>query len=307
MTPRSPRRLRLRRAALVLAAASLAAPAAASAAGTSIVTAPVKVRDYQLQLLISDSATDSAQIMFTRSSGKALQLHSYSFSQGVAATVKGNLASGKVTAALGKYGAIKLKLSKVGKGKKGVVPKGCTGTPGTTRTGTLSGTFKLVADTTYFKTVSLKKLKATLMKGGSLDCSGAGDGGTGVGDSTSGLTLNVMKTGAGLQSFTALKLNGAISQQAMVMEDDTATAPASIMHMISAPATDAAFSAAGDLSSAGVAGVAPFFSGAGQFSSDGAYGGMAAGTLGGTLVAKFDSIGDQPIGGPDQTAMLRQS
>jgi hypothetical protein len=288
----------------IAGATCLLAPATASAAGSSIVTNPVKVRDYRLQLIVSDAASDSAQVVFTRTSGKALQMHTYAFTQGVSANSK------KVTADLGRYGQIKMKLSKLGKAKKGIVPKGCKGSAGTSRTGTLSGTFKLVADTSYFKTVSLKKLKVTVAKGGSLDCSNAGDGGSGDGDGTTGLSLNVMKAdgaGAGLQSFTALKAGGTVSQQALVMEDDTATAPASVMHMISAPATDAAFSAAGDLSTASVTGVSPFLSGSGQFTSDGAYGGIAAGTLGGTLVAKFDSIGDRPIGGPDQTAMLRQS
>jgi len=55
-------------------------------------------------------------------------------------------------------------------------------------------------------------------------------------------------------------------------------------------------------SAATVPGLAPFFTGQGDFTGE-SVGTMAIGTLGGSLVAKFDSIGDAPLAGD---AMLMQ-
>jgi hypothetical protein len=108
--------------------------------------------------------------------------------------------------------------------------------------------------------------------------------------------------------FSVVKdASGAITQQATRMDDATRTSPASVMHLISAPGTGSAFSAAGDLGSAAGTGVSPFFSGAFDFASDSPMGSIATGTLTGDLTARFDSIGAQPIaaGSPDAVLMKR--
>ena len=101
--------------------------------------------------------------------------------------------------------------------------------------------------------------------------------------------------------------DGSVTQQAMRMDDEAATAPASIMHAISAPGAAAAFSPSADLGSATGAGASPFFSGAFTFAGE-PMGTMSMGTLSGDLAARFDSIGTQAIaaGGPDAMLMAAQ-
>jgi hypothetical protein len=253
-----------------------------------------------MTLTASDGSTDSLGVMFSRTAGKASQLHSYSFSQGV--TVKATGKSASIKANLGRYGKIDLKLGGVGAAKRGVVPKGCTGTTGKSRAGTLRGRFKLVADSTYFKTVSAKSLKGQLLRGGSLKC----DGSSGGPESKAPTTLNAtLQQPAGMLMFTALKAaDGAVTQQAVRMDTAAATAPASIMHMISAPGGAAAFAPSADLSSATGNAVSPFFTGAFTFASEMAMGSSAMGKLSGDLVAAFDSIGAQPIAAGTPDAMI---
>lgn len=290
------RNLRTPALAALCAAGLLTVPAAASAAGSTVVAGPLKVKDYTMTLAATDGSSDSLGVMFSRTAGKASQLHSYSFSQGV--TVKATRKSASIKGDLGRYGRIDLKLGGVGAAKRGVVPKGCTGTTGKSRAGTLRGSFKLVADRTYFKTVSAKSLKGQLLKGGSLKCDGS-SGGPAAKATTLSATLQQPE---GMLMFTARKAgDGAVTQQATRMDTAAATAPASIMHMISAPGGAAAFAPSADLSSATGSAVSPFFRGAFSFASDMAMGSSAMGKLGGDLVAAFDSIGAQPIaaGAPD--------
>ena len=164
------RNLRTPALAALCAAGLLAAPAVASAAGSTVIAGPLKVKDYEMTVTATDGATDSLGVMFNRTAGKASQMHTYSFSQGV--TVKATAKSASIKGSLGRFGKVDLKLRGVGAAKQGVVPKGCTGTAGKSRAGTLRGSFKLVADSTYFKTVSAKSLKGQLVKGGKLTCDG---------------------------------------------------------------------------------------------------------------------------------------
>jgi hypothetical protein len=291
------RNLRTPALAALCAAGLLAAPAAANAAGSTVIAGPLKVKDYTMTVTATDGASDSLGVMFNRTAGKANQLHSYSFSQGV--TVKATAKSASIKGNLGRFGKVNLKLAGAGAAKKGVVPKGCTGTAGKSRAGTLRGSFKLVADSTYFKTVSAKSLKGQIVKGGSLKC----DGSTGGPETKAPTTLSAtLQQPEGMLMFSALKAaDGAVTQQAMRMDEAGATAPASIMHMISAPGGAAAFAPSADLSSATGSAVSPFFTGAFSFASDMAMGTSAMGKLSGDLVAAFDSIGAQPIaaGAPD--------
>jgi hypothetical protein len=238
--------------------------------------------------------------MLHRTAGKASQMHSYSFSQGVTVKAKGSSAS--IKANLGRYGKVNLKLTGAGAARKGVVPKGCTGTAGKSRAGTLRGSFKLVADSTYFKTVSAKSLKGQLVKGGKLTCDGTSGGGQTKAPTT--LSVNLQQP-EGMLMFSALKAaDGSVTQQAMRMDEAASTAPASIMHMITAPGGAAAFAPSADLSTATGSAVSPFFTGAFSFASDMAMGTTAMGKLSGDLVAAFDSIGAQPIAAGSPDAMI---
>jgi hypothetical protein len=292
------RNLRTPTLVALCAAGLLAAPAAASAAGSTVVAGPIKVKDDTMTLTASDGATDSLGVMFNRTAGKATQMHSYSFAQGV--SVKTTAKSATIKGSLGRFGKVDLKL-RAGAAKKGVVPKGCTGSPGKVRGGTMRGSFKLVADSTYFKTVSAKSLKAQIIKSGALKCDGSGGGDS---KAPTMLTVNLDQP-EGTLMFTAMKAaDGTITQQAMRMDEASATAPASIMHMINAKGGAAAFAPAADLSSATGSAVSPFFTGGYSFASDMAMGTSAMGTLSGDLVAAFDSIGAQPIAAGSPDAMI---
>jgi hypothetical protein len=298
-----------RAAAVAALCAAVALPTTASAAsGASVVAGPIKVKDYQMTVVGSDAAKDSLSVMFNRTAGKATQSHFYTFGQGVTIKANKSLSTASIKGSLGKYGKIDLKLRGVGAVRKGTAPKGCTGKAGTLRTGTLRGTFKLNADTSYFRTVSAKSMKAQLAKGGKLTCDGAGNGAGGDGTTGSTMLTSTQETSDGMLLLSVTKdATGAINQQAMRTDDATATAPASIMHLINAPGTGAAFAPAADLGSARGTGVSPFFSGAFEFASEEPMGSMAMGTLSGDLAAKFDSIGTQQLaaGSPDAMLMRR--
>lgn len=277
-------------------AAALVAPAGAHAAGT-IVLNPVKVKSYSMTISGVDSPSgDSLSITFLRNSGKSTQMHPYNFAEGVKVT------STQISGSLGKYGKLKLKLGKTKK-VKGKLPKGCKGTLGTVRTGTVTGSFDFAPDTTYFKKIKRKKFSASSFTGkAKLDCSGSGTGGDGSGGgdgpATGGprLTLSKLGTGGAMLSFTATPQ----MQQVMQTEDRDASAPASVMHMISSSGAGLTNITA---ATATTPGLAPFLTGQGSFAGE-AMGTMAIGTLSGSLVAKFDSIGDVALMGDG--AMLMQ-
>jgi hypothetical protein len=85
----------------------------------------------------------------------------------------------------------------------------------------------------------------------------------------------------------------------MRSEDPAATAPATVMHMISAEGNGLQVSGGG--ASATVPAIGPFIAGTGAFSGE-PYPGGAFGSLDGNLVARFDGIGDVAFGG-DATLM----
>jgi hypothetical protein len=269
-------------------AALIAAPAVAQA-DTTVTAGPLKVRDYQMTILGTDGAQDGLTVLFNRTSGKSTQMHMYSFDQGVSVTPT------SIKASLGRYGTIALSL-RGAKATKGVVPAGCTGSAGTSRAGTMTGNLRFVADSGYFRTISAKSLKGATSTGGKIDCRPAnGQSGGGVAGA-GGPTLMVSAgEGEAMAMFTA----SSDSQTAMRSEDPAATAPATIMHMISAPGSGLAVAA--DNASATVKGITPFIAGSGTFSGD-PFPGGATGTLGGDVVAHFDSIGDVAFGG-DATLM----
>ena len=290
----------LRSTAIAAACATglLAVPAAAGAAAPTVMAGPYTVKDYDMTVM-GTHGSPALSVMFTRTAGDAVQSHMYSFASGATVKVKGAKAS--IKAQLGAYGAISLKTKKLGKARKGVVPAGCTGSAGKSRNGTLAGSFELAADTTYFRTVSARKLKAAVLKGGKLEC-GVAPGGSPTARPAM-LTAN-LETPAGMLMFSASRdAGGAVTQQAMRMDDEAATAPASIVHLISARGGASAFSPAADLTAATGSAVAPFFAGAFEFAGEN-LGTMGMGTLSGDLAAKFDSIGTQAIASGAPDAML---
>jgi hypothetical protein len=278
-------------AALVAGAAVLALPAVASAAGPMVISNPIKVKAYKMSVVASDNSLSTSMV---RSAGSSSQTHYYSATRNVKVKVAKSLAAGTVTAPLGAYGTVKLKLKGTGPLKTIAPPKGCTGARSRSRAGVLTGTFRLKADGgSYFGTIRRASLPVTVIKGGAIKCTTSpGTPGT-PGGNPSATTLSRMQmNGAQMTSFTATRSAGKVTQSVLRMEDSAATAPLQVMHMISA--TGGAFDTAPDLSSASVTGAGSFITGKLAFASDSSYGAGAVGTATGDLTARFDSIG--PIG-----------
>jgi hypothetical protein len=288
-------------AAVLAGAAVLAVPAVASAATPMVVSQPVAVKAYKMSVVASGGQLSISMI---RSQGGSSQTHYFSLAKGARTKIASSLASGTVSAPLGAYGTVKLKLKATGPLKTSAPPKGCTGTRSKTRAGVLTGTFKLAADHgAYFGTIKRTSLPVTVFKGGTIKCTTTpGDPGTPGGTSSSTLLSRSDFNGGEMTSYTAIKTAGKVTQSVMRMEDSSATSPLSIMHMINAGA--GSFDAAADLSSASVTGAGPFLSGTLDFASDSSYGSGAVGTASGNLVAKFDSIGTVPLTGGDAPTTL---
>jgi hypothetical protein len=273
-------------AALAAGAAVLAVPAVASASGPTVVAGPIKAKGYKLTLTATNG---SLGLMLDRASGRAHQMHSYSFSQGVKVKASKDLRTATVKASLGRYGAVKLKLTGAAALKRGKVPAGCTGSAGKGRAGTLRGKLSFAADGgSYFGTIKAKSLKGQVLKAGKLSCSG----GTTGGDQAKGTVLSrIRQTPAGMVMLSVVRSGGAVTQQVMRTDDAASSAPASVFHMITAPASAGSFTTETDLSSARVTGASPFLSGTLAFTADSVFSGIATGTASGDLAARFDSIG----------------
>lgn len=287
----------MHRSTLLTAAAILfAAPATAAAKGT-IAGGPIKVKGGYTGTLIAvdNGRQDSVMIMLSKASKKSMQTHNYSFSTGMTVT------STSIKGSLGKYGKLNLRLSGA-KTTTGKLPKGCTGTVGKTRVGTLTGTFQLKADTNYFKTIKATKLTGAASGSGTkLNCSGAGSNdegdASGDGNATSGPMLMLSgQTPQGPLFFQATPSH----QTASVTEDAQKTAPASISHAVTAVGTGLIVQPAG----AQVPALGTVFGGSGTFTATGGStaGPFVPGVVTGNLVAKFDSIGQAAIAG-DATLM----
>lgn len=280
MISRSP----LLAATVTTAAALLALPTLASAASApTVVAGPLKAKGYTITLTATDGgASDTFGIDATKTSGGSTQMHSWSFGAGVKVSVKGGKAT--IKGSLGRYGKVDATL-KAGGPSKGALPKGCTGTAGTRRTGTLTGRSSFSLDTTFFRTITPKAMKGQILAGGDVTC------GPGKPDAASGLMLSLPGDGAANGTMvTVSKTGGQVTQMAMSSEDQAATAPASVFHMIMARTGASGLDAAADLSTATAPAAGPFLSGTLRFAGEPAGATMATGTASGDFTAKFDSI-----------------
>lgn len=295
MTSRSP----LLAAASVATAAVLAVPALASAAtAPTVVAGPFKAKGYNVTLTATDGgAADSFNIDATKTAGGSTQMHSWSFGSGVKVSVKGGKAT--IKGSLGRYGKVDATLN-AGPAKKGALPKGCTGTAGTTRAGLVTGRTSLALDTTFFKTQKPKRLRGQILVGGDVTC------GATKPDATKGLTLSLPGDGGpGSTMVTVSKADGKVTQMAMSSEDPAASAPASVFHMIMAQTGASGLDAAADLATATAPAAGPFLSGTLSFAGEAAGDTMSSGTASGDFTAKFDVI--KPFAVPaGATAMLMQ-
>ncbi|MCW2985552.1 MAG: hypothetical protein JWR63_3122 [Conexibacter sp.] len=284
----------------VTATALLSVPAIASASGSTVVAGPLKAKGYSITLTATDAAAgDTFGIDATKVGGGSTQMHAWSFGSAVKVSVKGGKAT--IKGSLGRYGRIDAVVD-AGPAAKGSVPKGCTGSGATTRSGRLTGTARLALDTTFFKTLAPKALKAQILTGSTISCGAQQPAAAGA----KGLMLSVPGDGApGSTMVTVARSGGKVTQMVMNTEDGAATAPASVFHMILAQTGAPGLDAAPDLSTAHAPAAGPFLSGTLSFAGEPAGATMATGTVSGDFTAKFDVIGPfRPAAGA--TAMLMQ-
>ena len=194
-------------AALLAGAAVLALPAVASAAGPTVIAQPVAVKAYKMGVVASDHSLSASLI---RTAGSATQTHYYSASKDVKVKIAPSLARGTVTAPLGAYGTVKLKLKGTGPLRRTAPPKGCTGAKSTSRTGVLTGTFRLKADGgSYFGTIAKRSLAVTVVKGGAIKCTTTPGGSGTPGGAGSATTLSrTLMNGSQMTSYMATKRAG---------------------------------------------------------------------------------------------------
>jgi hypothetical protein len=282
--------------AALAATAILAMPAAALADGGTVIAGPIKAKGYSLSLTATD-ASDSVAVTAIRTAGGSQQMHSWSF-KGAKVSIKG--AKATIKGSLGRFGKLNAKVATTGKAK-GRVPAGCTGTAGSARKGKLTGKSKLVLDSTFFKTVKLKSVKAQIVKSGKLDCSGNG----GAGHAKGLMLMSSLDGPAGQLMVNVVKSAGAVTQTVMWTDAAAATAPATVFHLISARTGASGLTTAADLSSASAPAAGPFLSGTLAFTGQ-PMGTMATGTVTGGFTAKFDSIGAQSLPAGNDAMLMQQ-
>ncbi len=278
--------------AVISAGAAQAAPAALNAG-------PVKVHGYQMLMSTSQQAGSlSLQVSLVRTTRSSTQQHTYTFplKPGTLKTA-GNLGSATLkTGQLGGFGSITMRLVHAGKLTK---VKTC-GVTAQARRGTLSGSLRLVLDKTFFRTVSVKAMPATVSRSG-----GSGSCQTGQQPTKpAGGSLMLSASTAGPPASTFLVAKGASGPTTVMSTQNEQVGQVRIAHLLIATLSGSVITAASDLSTAHINGEAarPLFGGIADFASAApalAAGKctMAFGKLFGTLSAYFDSIGNRSIGG----------
>lgn len=162
------------RCAAIAAFAVLTAAAPAQAAtlsSYSLHAGPLPVHGYAMTV---DASQGSLEVTFTRTAPGMSQTHQYSFRH-AQVTAPTDMRRGRLTADLGAFGSIDLRFRPSGAIHKLKLGPGCIGTePDRHRVGRVTGTFRLVADTTFFGTVTASRIPAGLTRAGDSICRSTG-------------------------------------------------------------------------------------------------------------------------------------
>jgi hypothetical protein len=268
-------------------AAALTLPAAASAAGT-ISGGPAKAGGYDVSLTATDGKKDSLTIILERGTQARGENVVLSFTRGVKVTVRGSTATIKGT--LGSHGSVDLRLQGAGAARKGKLPKGCTGSPGTSRTGRLVGKLRLRLPEGRF--VTIRSLPGSSNIGADLECrstddrpGGDGEGGNGDGDGEPRLMASGDSEGVTF-SFMAQKRSLTLSRITPPQRDRGTTV--SVVNSVHATGSNL-LKVAGGGSSATVS-AAGAFTGTGLFNATMNTGSMAMGPLTGNMRVKLAGV-----------------
>lgn len=283
-------------------AAALAVPATTSAAGT-ISGGPVKVAGgYTVALHAVDAKNDTLAITIDQGTAARGQSDVLAFTTGVRVTVRG--ASASIAGKLGRYGDVALRLRNARTQSDRKLPKGCTGTTGTTRSGRLVGKLRLRLPNG--KTVTIRSLPVSTYVGGRLECKDgpsrpAGDGGEGDGSGDSGdpeLLLSAQSDGVTF-SFVATKRSLTLTRSSAPKKErgTTVSAMTSVRASGSNLLTPTDGGARASVKSAGA------FTGNGAYSSSSGPGPMTTGPLTGSLAVKLQGAPVISITG--ENAVLR--
>jgi hypothetical protein len=276
------------RAAALFAALILTSAAPAHAADSFRLHAgPVSIRGYAMTLdAATFKRTASLDVTFTRKGAETTQSHVYSFIRHVRLTAPRGLRSGRLRADLGALGRVDLRFRRTGAIHRTRQLPTCAGPKPRRRLGRVTGTFRLVADTTFFGTVRAHRLRGALTRVPSgVHCTGAipfenppGTLTLDAGDQRAALEVQQVAGGRSLQTLTVTTDNPAVT------------------HTLVALGPAGTFTGSQD--AATVTGAAPAFTGSLRYAATSHVFGpvpSTEGTTTGDLTGNFDSIGPQPV------------
>jgi hypothetical protein len=269
--------------AAVAAVAALAAAAPAQAASQySLHAGPLNVRGYAMTV---DASHDSVDVTFTRAAPGTRQTHAYTFEH-VRLTAPTNLRGGRLKGDLGRFGSIDLRFRRTGAiHKRGPGPH-CDGPADRHRAGRLTGTFRLVVDTTFFGTVTAHRLNADLTRFGGSVCATAGAAPEFPGP------LTLVSGGDTETSLTIVRRRGGSSSQDLTVS----TAIPDAVHEIESTGPAGSFTGS---TTAATVHAAPGFSGTLAYAATKRHSRFATdGALSGDYTALFDSLGPVTFTGP---------
>lgn len=281
-----PHRLHLRRAALIVATLCLALPSVALAdGGPEFTLGPVKVKHgYTATADGFGCGTKFAggTVTFTKLGRGWSETHSYGGANNATCQIAGNLASGTLKFRF--HGvAVNIKFRKQGHAKTGAVPAGCSGPKPKTQPGIATGTVKITLSKSFFGSVSLRRVKASVTKL-AYTCTGE---------------PNSVKKTTFLNAFAGTESNATIlsasqppkGPRVVSIIKSVAGASMSVSHIITVTGGSSLFSAKPDLSSAKVSATGKIKGHLGFKATPSCKGHTRTGTLSGSLVASFDLIG----------------
>jgi hypothetical protein len=281
-----PHRLHVGRAALIGATLCLAIPSAALAdGGPEFTLGPMKVKHgYTATADGFSCGTKFAggTVTFTKLGKGWTETHSYGGANNATCQIAGNLASGTLKFKF--HGvAVNIKFTKKGHVKTGAVPAGCSGPKPKTQPGIATGTVKISISKSFFGSVSVRRVKASVTK---------------IAYTCAGEPNSVKKT-TFLNEFSGSEANATIlsasqppkGPHVVSIIKSVAGARMSVSHILTLTGGSSLFSAKADLSSAKVNASGKIKGHLRFKATPSCKGTSRTGTLSGSLVASFDLIG----------------
>jgi hypothetical protein len=281
-----PHRLHPGRVALIGMALFLAAPSVALAdGGPEFTIGPVKVKHgYTATANGFSCGTKFAggTVSFTKVGKGWTETHSFGGANNATCQIAGNLASGSLKFKF-RGVSVNIKFRKKGHVKTGPVPAGCSGPKPKTQPGIATGTVRISMSKSFFGSVSVGKVKASVTK---------------IAYTCAGTPKSFRRT-TFLNAFSGSESNATIlaasqpptGPRTVSIIQSVAGAKMSASHILTLTGGSSLFSAKSDLSSAKVNGSGKVRGQLKFKATPSCKGNSRTGTLSGSLVATFDLIG----------------